>query len=202
MCTLYNHTTNVEAMRRLFGITTTSLPNLPLFGDIYPGREGPIVRAAGGAVGTRELATLVWGFPPPPQGRAPVVNVRNLASPFWRSALANPARRCLVPLDRFSEWTAEPDPATGKKRKVWFALTEDAPFAFAGLWRPGDGPDHPGYYAFLTTEPNSLVGAIHPKAMPVILAPDSYAAWLEAPFAEAAALARPYPADAMRIVEP
>jgi putative SOS response-associated peptidase YedK len=34
-------------------------------------------------------------------------------------------------------------------------------------------------YAFLTTEPNAEVGAIHPKAMPVILTtPDEVATWM------------------------
>ena len=41
-------------------------------------------------------------------------------------------------------------------------------------------------YAFLTTEPNAEVGAIHPKAMPVILTtPDEVDAWMTAPPDEA-----------------
>ncbi len=36
-------------------------------------------------------------------------------------------------------------------------------------------------YSFLTSEPNGIVGPIHPKAMPVILtAPEEYEAWLTA----------------------
>lgn len=45
--------------------------------------------------------------PPPVAGARPVTNVRNLTSPFWRSALTTPANRCLVPVTAFAEWTAE-----------------------------------------------------------------------------------------------
>ncbi len=41
MCNLYRMTSNVEAMRRLFRVTDA--PNLPLFGEIYPKREAPII---------------------------------------------------------------------------------------------------------------------------------------------------------------
>jgi putative SOS response-associated peptidase YedK len=66
-----------------------------------------------------------------------VTNVRNLTSPFWRSALKDPARRCIVPVTRFCEWTAEPDLATKRKSKVWFGHNEHPVLAIAGIWRPG-----------------------------------------------------------------
>jgi putative SOS response-associated peptidase YedK len=56
-------------------------------------------------------------------------------------------------------------------------------------------------YAFLTTEPNAEVSAIHPKAMPVILTtPDKVEAWMTAPPDEALKLQRPLPDRALRIV--
>jgi putative SOS response-associated peptidase YedK len=56
-------------------------------------------------------------------------------------------------------------------------------------------------YGFLTTKPNREVGAVHPKAMPVILTePDECEAWLKAPWAEAKALQRPLPDGALAIV--
>jgi putative SOS response-associated peptidase YedK len=201
MCTLYNVTTNAEAMRQLYKVTSPSLPNLPIFGDIYPNREGPVVRHD--AEGRREIATMLWGFPPPDHSAKPVVNVRNLASPFWRAWLNKPEHRCLVPVERFSEWTSTPDPATGRKRKVWFAVDgeDEVPFAFAGIWRPGFKPDEPPRYAFLTTMANSFVAKVHPKAMPVILAREDYDQWMRGSYADATALARAFPSERMTLVD-
>jgi putative SOS response-associated peptidase YedK len=146
------------------------------------------------------LDTMTWGFPGPAAAKGrPVTNVRNLVSPFWRSALDRPERRCLVPVTRFSEWSEKPDPATGRKVKAWFGLNgPDEPlFAFAGIWRPGEGGP---FMAFLTCAPNAVVGAVHPKAMPVILRPDDIATWLEGCREEACALALPFAdADMMQL---
>jgi hypothetical protein len=61
--------------------------------------------------------------------------------------------------------------------------------------------DHNDLYAFLTTEPNAEVGAIHPKAMPVILTtPQDVEAWMTAPPEEALKLQRPLPDGSLQIV--
>lgn len=194
MCNLYRVTTNVEAIRQL--VQTFNRPNLPVLGDVYPKYEAPIIRPH--AEG-RELTMMAWGVPfaPPGQKPRPITNVRNTASPFWRSMLKDPARRCLVPATAFSEWTAEPDPATGKKRIVWFDVKDADLFAFAGIWRPTEEGER---FAFLTAEPNALVAPIHPKAMPVILAPEDYDRWLTTDFEGACALQKPFPAERMREV--
>lgn len=159
--------------------------------ELFPKRLAWTVRQAAGG---RDLAAMRWGFPPPAQARAPVTNVRNLASPFWRSALANPERRCLVPVSDFCEWRGE----SGAKQACWFALPALPVFAFAGIWRPTPEGD---VFAFLTCDPNPLVAAVHPKAMPVILHPEDEARWLTAPMAEALALAAPFPSQLMTMTE-
>jgi putative SOS response-associated peptidase YedK len=142
-----------------------------------------------------------WGFPPPQGVKAPIVNVRNYSSPFWRSALINPERRCLVPVTAFQEWSVEPDPVTGKKRPYWFSLPSRPIFSFAGVWRPTEtGPA----FAFLTCgyegDPGAhVVGAIHPKAVPVILHDDDHAKWLNAPVEEALTLACAFPSQLIAV---
>ena len=56
-------------------------------------------------------------------------------------------------------------------------------------------------FGFLTTDANAEVGAVHPKAMPVILTrEEELEAWMTAPWSEAAGLQRPLPDGALRIV--
>ena len=207
MCTLYSLRTGPADLRRAFGIGEDRTGNLPPLPAIFPDRMAPVVWNAPGG---RELAMMRWGIPGPKAfGEHPVTNVRNTASPHWRPWL-KPAYRCLVPATAFSEY------ADAKPRKipVWFALDEDRPlFAFAGIWRPWTGVrgtkrENPEravaehrLFSFLTTEANGVVGAVHPKAMPVLLTgPEEWAAWLEEPVTQALRLQRPLPDAAMREV--
>jgi putative SOS response-associated peptidase YedK len=135
-----------------------------------------------------------------------VTNVRNAKSPHWRRWLG-PESRCLVPFTSFSE--PEPLP-NGSRPPAWFALSDDRPLAFfAGIHVPGwtstrkakEGEVTADLYAFLTCQPNAEVGALHPKAMPVILTtPEECATWLAAPAPIALELQRPLPDGSLRIV--
>jgi hypothetical protein len=182
MCNLYRMTSNAQAIAQMFRAETGGR-NLPAMDDIYPDQSAPVVVSDGTG---RGLDMMRWGWPPFGEVKRPITNVRNLASPMWRGALADPARRCLVPVTAFSEWSAAPDPQTGRKRKHWFDLPGDPLFAFAGLWRPTEeGPR----FAFLTCAPNDVVGRVHPKAMPVILRTgEAYDRWLTADGAGAAVM--------------
>lgn len=204
MCNLYTMTATVDEIRRVFGEFEGDRSNLPAFDEIYPGRAAPVLRRTAG--GGLAMESMTWGFPGPAAARGrPVTNVRNLASPFWRSALGNVERRCIVPVTRFCEWTAQPDPETRRKRKVWFGLIpqveapelHDPLFAFAGIWRPGEGGP---FMAFLTCDANATVGAVHPKAMPVMLRPVDAERWLDEERTSACALAQPFADADMRII--
>jgi putative SOS response-associated peptidase YedK len=199
MCNLYSMTATVDELRRTFGPFEGDRTNLPPLDEIYPGHLAPVLRSSDAGAGL-VLERMKWGFPgPPAAGSRPVTNVRNLASPFWRNALDRPERRCIVPVTQFCEWTAVPDQSTGRKSKIWFGLSdpEKPVFAFAGLWRPGEGGP---FMAFLTCEANGVVGAVHPKAMPVVLAPEGVDRWLRADRASACELARPLEDTLMRRV--
>ena len=195
MCNLYSMTATVDEMRRIFGPFEGDTTNLPPYDEIFPGYAAPVLRQKDD--GALKLDMMKWGFPgPAAAGGRPVTNVRNLNSGFWRNALTDPKRRCIVPVTSFCEWTGE----VGRKSKVWFSLTggQHPPFAFAGIWRPGEGGP---FMAFLTCAANETVGAVHPQAMPVMLRPgEDVERWLGSERADACSLARPFADTAMRRV--
>jgi putative SOS response-associated peptidase YedK len=209
MCNLYSLIKGQDAIRSFTGAMRDTTGNLPPMPGIFPDYPAPIVRTGGD--GVRELVTARWGMPSPAfvlKGRKVdkgVTNVRNAGSPHWRRWLG-PASRCVVPFTSFSENDRLPD---GRFEPVWFARDEGRPLAFfAGIWtgwtsvrKLAEGEVTTDLFAFLTTEPNREVGAVHPKAMPVVLTEaDEVERWLTAPWAEAAGLQRPLPDGALRIV--
>lgn len=209
MCNLYSMTKGQQAIRELARAMNDKAGNLPQLPGIFPDYAAPIVRT--GSDGVRELALARWGMPSPVfalHGRRVdkgITNVRNTSSPHWRRWLV-PASRCLVPFTSFSEPGINDE---GKSEPVWFALDEKRPLAFfAGIqtsWtstrKLAEGEITCDLFAFLTTEPNAEVRAIHPKAMPVILTTgEEVETWLTAAWPDAAALQRLLPDGALRIV--
>lgn len=95
-------------------------------------------------------------------------------------------------------------PGDREKTKHWFSVPSRPIFAFAGVWRPTDnGPA----FAFLTCgygeepgcEAAHIVGAIHPKAIPVILHDEDHDRWLGAPIEDALGLACAFPSQLMAV---
>ncbi len=161
-----------------------------------PGGPGYVIR---NEQGRPVLDAMRWGYPNPVPGKAPVTNIRNYTSPFGRSSLKVPERRCIVPVTSFQEWSVEPDPITGKKRPHWFSVPSRPIFGFAGAWRP---TDKGAVFAFLTCgydgDPSThVVGAVHPKACPVILHEEDHDRWLNGALDDALSLACTYPSQLM-----
>jgi putative SOS response-associated peptidase YedK len=198
-----------DEVRVLIGALRDLTANQPPLPAIFPDYQAPIVRIVDGV---REIANARWGMPSPAfalKGRnsdGGITNVRNVSSPHWRRWLVA-ENRCLVPFTSFSENETLPD---ATKPPVWFALSHERPLAFfAGVWVPQwksvrkvtEGETTNDLFAFFTTEPNREMGAIHPKAMPVILTTaDEYETWLNASTVEAMKLQRPLPDGAITIV--
>jgi putative SOS response-associated peptidase YedK len=188
MCNLYSITKGQAAIVELSRAMRDKTGNLPPIPGIFPDQMAPIVRNA--PDGVRELMLARWGMPGPPQfGGAPITNIRNTKSPHWRAWL-KPENRCVVPFTSFCEY-ADTKP---RKTPTWFALDDSRPLAFfAGIWttwhgrrgtkaNPVEGEHQ--LFGFLTTDANAEVGAIHPKAMPVILtSTEAIEQWLTLPTA-------------------
>jgi putative SOS response-associated peptidase YedK len=208
MCNLYSITKGQAAIRKLTEAMADHTGNMPPFPGIFPDYAAPIVRNQPAG---RELMMARWGMPSPAfalKGRncdPGVTNIRNTVSPHWRRWLGQ-EHRCVVPFTSFSENQHLPD---GTKPPVWFALDETRPLAcFAGIgtrWtsvrKVKEGETTNDVFGFLTTEPNREVGAVHPKAMPVILrTKEEIDLWMNAPIPEALKLQRPLPDGALTIV--
>ena len=210
MCNLYSYTTSRQGVlefSRAMNVAD-SIGNMAPQPGIFPDYSAPIVR---NFEGERQLTMARWGMPSPAfvlKGKKTdkgVTNVRNTKSPHWRRWLGVDCR-CVVPFNSFSEPEKLPD---GSRPPAWFAFNEDRPLAFfAGIWtnwtsvrKLKEGEINTDLYAFLTTEPNKEVGAIHPKAMPVILTTlEEIDVWMNAGWSDAQGLQRPLPDGALQIV--
>ena len=113
----------------------------------------------------------------------PMINARaeTLADkPTFRTAYRR--RRCIIPADGFYEWKATG--GRGKKQPYYIHRPDGGPFGFAGLWETwqagvtGDGkPCSMESCTIVTTEANRTLSELHDR-MPVILAADDHALWL------------------------
>jgi putative SOS response-associated peptidase YedK len=169
-------------------------------GHIAPGQFAPVVTAGREFIAgprpqdapPRRLIPRLWGVPPPPSaddaGRA-VLTVRNPDSPFWIGNLRNSEFRCLVPATAFMAWS-RPDPATGKRRQLWFGCHDQPLFAFAGVWKDSEIPS----FALLTCAANAALRAQGQERMPAILPGEAAAQrrWLQGDWSGAEALIAPY----------
>jgi len=147
----------------------------------------------------RRIIPRLWGVPPPASagdtGRA-VLTVRNLESPFWVGSLRNSEFRCLVPATSFME-RGRNDPQTGKRRQCWFGCSDQALFAFAGVWKDSEIPS----FALVTCEANAALRAEGRDTMPVIVPGDLQAqhVWLNGDWARAKELVQPYSSSLMLV---
>ena len=125
---------------------------------------------------------LRWGLVPSwakqPNTGLKMINARVETAaerPAYRRAFER--YRCLIIADGFYEWRRLP---AGPKQAFHITRADGGPFAFAGLWSIWHGEDGVTLRTctILTTGANSAIASLHDR-MPVILAPEAEAAWLE-----------------------
>ena len=179
MCGRFGISASAEELALLLEIDPGEIGEMRPHFNIAPSTKAPIVRH--NTEGTKRLHWVRWGLVPSwakerkiahklINARSETVNLK----PAFRAAFER--RRCLVLADGFYEWKRE-----GKAKQAYhIGLSDEAPFAMAGLWErhsdPAEG-DTLDTFTILTTQANALLSPIHHR-MPVILAPQDHETWL------------------------
>ena len=177
MCSRYNLTTTLEAVRNYFGAWNGE-PFPPRY-NIAPTQPALIVRLDHNH--SRELALVRWGLIPSwakdPARLSLMINARAEGATekaSFRGAMRH--RRCLVPANGFYEWTGKP----GARQPHLIRRPDGGLLAFAGLWESWLGADGSEIdtMAILTVAANQAISPIHDR-MPAILQPEDFDAWLD-----------------------
>ena len=130
----------------------------------------------------RAITAYRWGLIPHWADSAKVgsrmINARAetlTSSPAFRDPLLR--KRCLVPVESFYEWRRE-----GAVRQPYaIGRADGRPLVLAGLWSGWRDPvldQVRRTFTIVTTTPNETMAAIHNR-MPVVLADDEWAIWLD-----------------------
>jgi putative SOS response-associated peptidase YedK len=175
MCGRYALHANPEVVALQFGLD--ALPGFKPSYNVCPGSDVLVIR------GRRKASLLRWGAGNRMiNARAETVDAR----PAFRNAFRQ--WRCLVPESGFYEWQA----VAGRKQPWYVLPTEQRLFALGGIVLLWQGVRS---VAIVTTAANELMAKIHDR-MPVLVAAESYDAWLGT--GDASALLDSAPGDALQ----
>lgn len=157
MCGRYALHANPDVVALQFHLS--SVPAFAPRYNIAPATEVLMVRRDGAALARWQLRGRHHNL------RADTVSQK----PQWRSLYRS--RRCLLPASGFYEWKR----VGTHKQPYYVRPARGELFALAGVWDDAGGQRS---CAVLTTEPNGVLAPIHDR-MPVIVARENYARWLE-----------------------
>lgn len=161
--------------------TAFAIKHVPELTPHYNSAPTQLIWAIRQTINTRELVQLRWGFIPPWLKQADFgsqwINARaeTLAEkPLFREAFKN--KRCLIIASGFYEWQH----SASVKQPYYITSQKNQPIAMAGLWSTWENKSKEVIESctIITTEANPLVKAIHGR-MPVILAKENFAEWLD-----------------------
>ena len=191
MCSRYALHVNPEVVALQFGLEAA--PEFKASYNVCPGSEITIVRLD--RQKRRVARQHRWGLIPhwakDPSIGNKLANARgeSLAErPAFRDAFRR--SRCLVPASGFYEWQS----VAGRKQPWYFFPTDAELFGLAGITALWNGVRS---VSLITTTPNELMEPIHDR-MPVIVAPQDYAAWLDNDAPDLMRYVRPFPAERIR----
>ena len=199
MCGRYDLSESPAAIRARFHVE--SVPQFPPNADWRPTDRAPIVRQ-GHESAQLECVLARWGLVPwwakDLKFGTHCINARCetvATQPSFREAFR--ARRCLVPVNAFYEWSGP----KGQRTKWRIGLNEENIFALAGLWESWRDPasgERVETYTIITTAANEAIAKLHDR-MPVVLRQQDEARWLD-PKATNQELLVPFDAPAMAIL--
>ena len=205
MCGRYGRRSDKQRIAEWFRTHNTNVFNdselAPTY-NVAPQTFRPVIRVNSDS-GEREIVLMKWGLVPY-WSKTVKLNYSTInadadkltTSGVWREPFKH--RRCLVPADWFYEWPV----IDGEKQARAFALKDDSPFAFAGIWdrwKDKETGQVLESFAIVTVDPNEWMAKYHDR-MGVILKPKDYQRWLEEgeehqlPFD----LLKPYPEEEMK----
>lgn len=200
MCGRYSQRQSAEIIAQAFQID--NVPVLKPRYNIAPTQSVATVLQT--SKSARQFKMLHWGLIPnwakDTKISSKLINARSetvAEKPSFRSAFRQ--RRCLVLADGFYEWQQQENK---QKQPFYFRMSDETPFAFAGLWEHWQDKNSEQVIescTILTTEANDLMQSVHNR-MPVILEAKDYDLWLDPDVKNAELLQpllHPYPADTM-----
>jgi putative SOS response-associated peptidase YedK len=176
MCGRFVIASSPEAIRHMFGYPHG--PNFPARFNVAPTQPIPVIVQEAGA---RQFHLMRWAFLPAwakePAKFGLVINARAetiAEKPAFRNAIRR--RRCLIPADGYFEWQT----LGARKRPLYIYPAAGGPIAFAGVFETWAGPngEEVDTVALVTTAASPDLTALHHR-MPVTIAPDAFAVWLD-----------------------
>jgi putative SOS response-associated peptidase YedK len=199
MCGRYDLSENPATIRARFQVP--SVPEFPPNADWRPRDRAPIVRRAHEST-ELECVLARWGLVPwwakDLKFGTHCINARCetvATQPCFRDAFR--ARRCLVPVNAFYEWSGP----KGHRTKSRIQLKEESIFALAGLWESwwdSESGERVETYTIITTAANEAIAKLHDR-MPAVLRQQDEARWLDSKSAEKGVLA-PFDSEALTIL--
>jgi putative SOS response-associated peptidase YedK len=169
------------------GFSLTRIQPFPRRWNVAPTSPVPVVYET--REGERVCEQMRWGLVPHWAKDLSIgaklnnARVEGMAEkPSFRQAVRK--RRCLLPASGFYEWQTLATAAGKPLKQPWYiSPTREPCFAMAGLfeaWRPPGSKEDDNWLltcCIITTEANALMAPIHDR-MPVMVAPEHWAAWL------------------------
>ena len=177
MCGRYTLARSQQELSERFGVRQLFVDLTPRY-NIAPTQKVPIVLTQDEE---RAIQIFQWGLIPSwvkdLRAAKPLINARveTLAekASFKKSLVS---RRCIVPADGFYEWRK----MGTQKQPMFIHGKENQILGFAGIWDEWKNDEGVPLRTFsiITTDANKTMAPIHDR-MPVILAPDAEALWLD-----------------------